>query len=678
MSIIVKKIEVKIDGKTLENYEFTDFRLKQELQKPNELTFRMYKKGKVGESKEDIRFTLLENLLGKKIEFALTTKRDDKDGEVYENDMLEFTGIIFNAKLVRKTMKDALNIIVTAYSPDHLLNDNPHCDVYDKQTLKNLVDEKVKPYSAIEMVNDPWFQVELQYTVQYNETNYQFLKRLSERFGQWFYYDGKKLVFGKINKLDTLKLVSGYDVLSYQYRVQLQHFKFVHQNIDYLSPAICIGNSKPLKEEIHNMTDIAFQKSEDTFSEQTVQYFISNSEENDCKEFSVSKKVKAEEEQRQLMICEGTSNRADLRIGSRIEIKETFKNEENKTDTCAHDTLLIYGITHYMDKKGYYENEFTATSDKIESPPYLYGESFPKIETQEAIVKDNKDPEHLGRVRVFFMWQQFFKRITVNDNETKANDIQDEEVILSPWIRIAQPYGGHGKGFYYIPEIDEMVMVGFEGGNPEKPFVIGTLWNGNQKPASTWCNAGSGGKDTNMCKSIASRSEQYIQIHDYDLWYDEKYAGKIILGDRQGNYSAHFSTYKKRGLIVLKSKENIVLDAKGDITLNAGGNVKINAGKNIVKNAKADIIGKAKAEINYSAGAALEMGAPNTLIRGKNTSIVGSAKVGISAPEVSISSVVNLSNVVNLSSVTNINGALNISGGAGAAISINGSPVTIN
>ena len=579
MSIIAQKIEVKIDGKKLENYVFSDFRLTQELLKPNELNFRMYK-NTMAENKDDIRFSLSKELLGKKIEFALTTKRSDEDAEVYE-DKLEFTGIIFNAKLMRRNIKEGLNIMVTAYSPDELLNNNPHCYSYENETLKNVVDNIVKPYSALEITNDPWFVEEMQYTVQYNETHYQFLRRLAERFGQWLYYDGKKLVFGRRKKLDMLKLVSGYDVLSYQYRVKLQHFNFTHADHNYLDYNNNLDEVAPAEEDIHNMTDIAYKQSKDTFSEKTFQHYKGSAPEENFNEIRFSTVVQAEEEQGQLMICEGTSNRADLKIGNMIQIKETFKDEENETGSCAHDTLLIYGITHYMDMNGLYENAFTATANEHISPPYLYRESFPKTETQRAVVMDNIDPEKLGRVRVQFLWQK-----------------EQDENLMTPWIRIAQPHGGNNKGFYFIPEIDEEVMVGFENGNAEKPYVIGTLYHGKQRPGKDWFDE----NVENNVKAIRTRNGHTIEIHD------ENEGGYIRIYDHEKeNYVLTFSTDKK--LIRLTSAGNIELYAGNDIILDAQNNIKINAKNDISIDAKQNIDENAGQKVILGSGSTMDINA---------------------------------------------------------------------
>ncbi len=105
-----------------------------------------------------------------------------------------------------------------------------------------------------------------------------------------------------------------------------------------------------------------------------------------------------------------------------------------------------------------------------------------------GIVTNNKDPEDLGRVRVKFPWLS---------NEDESN-----------WARIGSLMAGKERGIFILPEIDDEVLVVFEHGGINMPYVIGSLWNGKDAPPET----NSDGK--NNIIMMKSRSGHVIRIDD--------------------------------------------------------------------------------------------------------------------------------------------------------------------
>ncbi|WP_457622079.1 phage baseplate assembly protein V [Persephonella sp.] len=77
-----------------------------------------------------------------------------------------------------------------------------------------------------------------------------------------------------------------------------------------------------------------------------------------------------------------------------------------------------------------------------------------------AVVTDNRDPENLGRIKVRFPWE---------DGE-------------SNWIRVSVPMAGKERGFFFMPEVNDEVLVAFLYGDTNYPVVIGFLWNGEDRP----------------------------------------------------------------------------------------------------------------------------------------------------------------------------------------------------
>jgi uncharacterized protein involved in type VI secretion and phage assembly len=122
-----------------------------------------------------------------------------------------------------------------------------------------------------------------------------------------------------------------------------------------------------------------------------------------------------------------------------------------------------------------------------------------------GIVTNNKDPDRLGRVRVRFPVRE-------------SNDD-------SYWARIATLMAGEGRGSFFLPEVGDEVLVAFEEGNAEHPYIIGGLWNGRDTPPET----NSDGK--NNIRKIRSRSGHEILFND-----DAETKGeKLVIQTRAGH-----------------------------------------------------------------------------------------------------------------------------------------------
>jgi uncharacterized protein involved in type VI secretion and phage assembly len=116
----------------------------------------------------------------------------------------------------------------------------------------------------------------------------------------------------------------------------------------------------------------------------------------------------------------------------------------------------------------------------------------------------------------------------------------------TPWIRVTSPHGGGGKGMFFIPEIGEEVIVGFEGDSPIKPYIIGTVYHG--KASNTYSNA------ANDVKALQTRSGNKVIMNDKD--------GSVFVEDKDGNSML----IDGAGNITVKSNKTVLIDATNEIT----------------------------------------------------------------------------------------------------------------
>src|SRR5436305_6326639 len=107
-----------------------------------------------------------------------------------------------------------------------------------------------------------------------------------------------------------------------------------------------------------------------------------------------------------------------------------------------------------------------------------------------VVTNNQNDPEGLGRVKVKFPW------------------LSDEDE--SNWARVAAPMAGKERGFYFLPEVEDEVLVAFEHGDIRFPYVVGALWNGKDAPPA------SNGDGKNNVRVIKSRSGHVVKLNDED------------------------------------------------------------------------------------------------------------------------------------------------------------------
>jgi uncharacterized protein involved in type VI secretion and phage assembly len=190
-----------------------------------------------------------------------------------------------------------------------------------------------------------------------------------------------------------------------------------------------------------------------------------------------------------------------------------------------------------------------------------------------GIVADLNDPERLGRVRVTYPY------------------LDDR---MSDWARLVTPMAGGGRGIFFRPEKGDEVLMGFEHGDPRRPYVLGALWSKVDKPPLK-----SDEPTKNNLREIRSRSGHVVRFDDT--------AGKerIELIDKDG---------ARKVIIDSASRKIQVVCDSGDVEVSAGaGSVKVNATTvEIVASGSVKIEGST-VEVKAKAGLTLDGGATTTL-----------------------------------------------------------------
>ncbi|MDZ8105296.1 MAG: phage baseplate assembly protein V [Nostoc sp. DedQUE12a] len=188
-----------------------------------------------------------------------------------------------------------------------------------------------------------------------------------------------------------------------------------------------------------------------------------------------------------------------------------------------------------------------------------------------GIVTSNEDKEGLGRVKV------------------KFPQISDKDE--SYWARVLTPMAGKERGIYFLPEPLDEVLVAFDQGDINFPYILGSLWNGEDKPPAK----NEDGK--NNKRLIKSRSGHQIILDD------TQDAEKIIIRDSTGKNEIAIDS--KNNAMTLKVEKDLTIEAKGKISLKtSGGDLEIEC-QNFKIQAEQNCEIKAKANCNLEATAGI-------------------------------------------------------------------------
>ena len=150
--------------------------------------------------------------------------------------------------------------------------------------------------------------------------------------------------------------------------------------------------------------------------------------------------------------------------------------------------------------------------------------------------------------------------------------------MQTSWVRVMTPDGGSSsdvksnRGFVFIPEVGDQVLLGFRHGDPARPYVMGSLFNGT---------TGGGGGQGNNCKSLTTRSGCSLKLDDS--------AGSVTLHDKgtvnmnfDGAGNACLDAQSKIGLSVGDTNSELILEKNGNVFLSADSTITFTVGSSSI------------------------------------------------------------------------------------------------
>ena len=328
-----------------------------------------------------------------------------------------------------------------------------------------LLDGIDHPQAEMRLVSPPPVR---EYCVQYLESDFDFASRLMEEEGISYFYrqgaDGHVLVLGD----SAQAYETGPAVLPYTPTdapadpSRLSVFEFRLSAAQQVAKVTVRGWDPKKKESIVGTAQAAGLG-------ELYEFGLDNPT---AAEASRIARLRLAELSAQSQQATGVSNVPGFRPGHVVAIQGAGSDRFN-------GKYLVQGVTHrfhrYSDGNAVrlaYGNQFTCIPDSVAYRPRRVTPKpiVPGTETALVVGPPGEEiyTDQYGRVKVQFHW----------DRSDGANPES------SAWLRVASPAAGAGRGFFMLPEVDDEVLVAFEHGDPDRPVVIGSLWNGVDKPPS--------------------------------------------------------------------------------------------------------------------------------------------------------------------------------------------------
>lgn len=478
------------------------------------------------------------NLIGKFLDIDLMQGNDS--GNAYE-----FRGIIRNVYNEGKEGKHGY-LVLEGLSPTILLERGKRFDIFCNMNLKEvfgLVSENIiNKQDRLLCVNKPVYAGPVGFLMQYGESDWDFLRRLSALSGETLFYTGMDLVFGQYKDWEPTEVMYDREITGFQFGARMlannfTRYQYLPEQDDTLTQ-----DAPSRIDNADEYVNAAADGSKELTEKRPVRTPVSlpvgdTGSLNDMA--ARGKAVTASE----TVYVRGMAKTCAPRIGRLL----TINMPPYMTGASDLGTYRIVRVKHTIDQNNHYTCEFEGVPAALKVAPAPQVQ-MPVADSVRATVISNEDPQGQGRVRVDFPFAQ--------------------DRVSDAWLRVMTPNAGSGsvvaknRGIVFIPEKGDQVMVGFEFGDPNRPYVMGSMFHGKN---------GMGGQENNHIKSIISD-----QGHTFEMDDAEATLG-ITLKDKNGDF-LHIDSKGKN--IEITALETITLNCK-NMKVNVDENMEVSVGQDM-------------------------------------------------------------------------------------------------
>jgi phage protein D/phage baseplate assembly protein gpV len=477
-------------------------------------------------------------------------------------------------------------MVVRAYDRSHRMMRSRKQRTFLNQTISDIV-KKVAADSGIR-VSGASSGAPLDFVLQHNETDWDFVWRLAKRIGFEFICDDTQAEFKKPNpNAESVSLTYPDDL--YEFRPRLtavqQVEKVIVRGFD-LKAKKSVTRTKTTPEQV---TSAGIQRSEMVKAFPGASLEIAGQSFNKSEEADSMAQAALDQLANAYLAAEGACfGDPRIKAGVKLEVKGIGSKYSG--------TYRVAKAVHSISGGGGYTTTFSNSVGEHTLLGQTGGGNGGPASIDSivvAVVTNNNDPDKLGRVRV------------------KFPSLTEQE---SFWAPVLLPAAGKERGISMLPVPDEQVLVAFENGDPSFPYVLGSVFNGKDKPGDEMAVADGSFAMKSDHKALIAAQEDIKLRTEKGKWIIEVNSGEITETVKSpGNYTGTFDgkwNVTASQAITVESKQGVTIKAPS-ITLEAQGSLSLK-GATVTVEAQSQLQLKgAQVSVNGSAMVAISGGLIN-------------------------------------------------------------------
>lgn len=473
------------------------------------------------------------------------------------------------------------------------LTRNADCKIFQQKTVPEIITGIFDALSLKDYQNKlQGTYATLDYCVQYRETHFNFISRLMEQFGIFYFFQHEEskhtLILGDSNSVFPVfgnakcQLTGGgvdeEDLIrSWNLQQELRTGKYTLTDYNFTTPSTSLLASEPT-------VDTVGPNSSYEIYDYPGDYLTVG----DGDAFS---KLRMQEEESSHLVVSGAGDVRGFGSGMQFTLQGHYRSDQNETYVLTEiQHSASVGNSYYGgDTETHYSNHFTCIPQAV---PFRAPRITPKpmIQGLQPAVVVGKSGEEIwvdqyGRVKVQFFWD----RVGTNDENSSC------------WVRVSQAWAGKGWGAMWIPRIGQEVIVEFLEGDPDRPLITGRVYNAELMPP--YALPDNGTRSTFMSRSSKSGgtanynelrfedkkgSEQIFMNAEMDMDWRVEHDSREFVGNNRSMIVTTDQLEQVGGKKNLHVKGDHIEKIEGAMSLQVVGDQKEKVGGNLSLNLTGD------------------------------------------------------------------------------------------